>query len=112
MRYGTGVVLVVLAGVLWSGFGLAVRHLEAAGALAVVFWRSAALVPVLVLFISWRSGGQALARIASAGWAGVIGGLCLIVAFFGGIYSIQATTVANAVFLFAAAPFMTAMLGR
>ncbi|MCO5128885.1 MAG: DMT family transporter [Rhodobacteraceae bacterium] len=111
MRYGTGVMLVVLAGVLWSGFGLAVRHLDGAGAWAVVFWRSVALVPALMLFISWRSGGRAFSRVLATGWPGVCGGLCLIAASLGGIYSIQVTTVANAVFLFAAAPFLTAVLG-
>ncbi|WP_162542961.1 EamA family transporter, partial [Klebsiella pneumoniae] len=32
-------------------------------------------------------------------------------AFAGGIYAIQATTVANAMFLFAAGPFFAALLG-
>lgn len=111
MRYGTGVVLVLTAGLLWSGFGLAVRHLDGAGAWAVVFWRSVALVPALMLFVSWRSKGQAMRRVLATGRSGAIGGLCLIAASLGGIYSIQATTVANAVFLFAAAPFLTAVLG-
>ncbi len=111
MRYGSGVMLVVLAGVLWSGFGLAIRHLEAAGPWAVVFWRSVALVPALMLFISWRSGGQAVARLRAVGWPGVIGGICQIVASLCAIYAIQATTIANSVFLFAAAPFLSAILG-
>lgn len=111
MRYGTGVALVVLAGVLWSGFGLAIRNLEDAGPWAIVFWRSVALVPVLMLFISWRSGGQAWLRLRAVGWPGVIGGLCQIIASICAIYAIQSTTIANSVFLFAAAPFMSAVLG-
>jgi len=111
MRYGTGVALVVLAGTLWSGFGLAIRHLEAAGPWAVVFWRSVALVPALMLFISWRSGGRAAARLSAVGWPGVTGGLCQIVASVFAIYAIQSTTIANSVFLFAAAPFLSAILG-
>jgi drug/metabolite transporter (DMT)-like permease len=43
--------------------------------------------------------------------AGVVGGLGLVVAFTGGIYAIQTTSVANAMFLFASAPFITAVLG-
>jgi DME family drug/metabolite transporter len=35
----------------------------------------------------------------------------LVMAFAGGIYAIQTTTVANAMFLFAAAPFLAAVLG-
>jgi drug/metabolite transporter (DMT)-like permease len=36
----------------------------------------------------------------------------LVFAFTGGIYAIQTTTVANAMFLFASAPFFAALLGR
>ena len=111
MSYGRGVALVVLAGVLWSAMGLALRHIEVAGTWAVLFWRSAGMVPVLFVVIALTSGGHPLARLRRVGVAGVIGGLGLVFAFAGAIYAIQATTVANAVFLFAASPFLTAILG-
>ncbi|MDP3958549.1 MAG: DMT family transporter [Pseudorhodobacter sp.] len=111
MSYGRGVALVVLAGVLWSAMGLALRHIEVAGTWAVLFWRSAGMVPVLFVTIALASGGHPLVRMRRVGVAGVIGGLGLVFAFAGAIYAIQATTVANAVFLFAASPFLTAILG-
>lgn len=111
MTYGMGVVLVVVAGVLWSAMGLSIRQLEAAGTWAVLFWRSVGMVPVLFAFIAWRSGGHPLRRLRRVGVAGIIGGMGLVLAFAGAIYAIQATTVANAVFLFAASPFLTAILG-
>ena len=40
----------------------------------------------------------------------LIGGLGLVFAFAGAIFSMQATTIANAVFLFAAAPLITAVM--
>jgi drug/metabolite transporter (DMT)-like permease len=43
--------------------------------------------------------------------AGAIGGLGLVLAFAGSIFAFQTTTVANAVFLFAASPFFAAVLG-
>jgi drug/metabolite transporter (DMT)-like permease len=43
--------------------------------------------------------------------AGVLGALGLVFAFAGAIFALQATTVANAVFLFAASPFFAALLG-
>jgi drug/metabolite transporter (DMT)-like permease len=46
------------------------------------------------------------------GWNGIIGGLALVGAYAGGIYSIQVTSVGNALLLFASAPFMTAILGK
>jgi drug/metabolite transporter, DME family len=111
MKYSTGVILVVMAGLLWSGMGLAIRRVEVAGTWAILFWRSVGMVPVLFGFIAYRSGGHPLRRIRRAGWVGVAGGLGLVFAFAGAIFAIQATTVANAVFLFAASPFLAAILG-
>ena len=111
MTYARGVLLVVLAGLLWSFMGLAVRHIETAGTWAILFWRSAGMVPVLLAFIAWRSGGHPLERLRRVGVAGVLGALGLVFAFAGAIYALQATMVANAVFLFAASPFIAALLG-
>lgn len=111
MTYARGVLLVVLAGLLWSFMGLAVRHIETAGTWAILFWRSAGMVPVLLAFIAWRSGGHPLERLRRVGVAGVLGALGLVFAFAGAIYALQATTVANAAFLFAASPFIAALLG-
>jgi drug/metabolite transporter, DME family len=111
MRYGTGMALVLTAGVLWSFQGLIIRQIEEAGSWAVLVWRSAAMVPVLLGFLVWRAGGSPWPAIRKVGLAGVLGGLGLIGAFGGAIYAIQATTIANAVFLFAASPFLAALLG-
>ncbi|MEZ5912319.1 MAG: DMT family transporter [Paracoccaceae bacterium] len=111
-RYRTGVILVLAAGLLWSVMGLALRHIHTADTWQILFYRSLGMVPVLLAFIAWRSGGSPWPRLRRAGWAGVIGGLGLVLAFAGAIYAIQTTTVANAVFLFAASPFFTAVLSR
>lgn len=111
MRYGTGMLLVIAAGVLWSVQGLIFRQIDTAGTWAVLFWRSVGMVPVLFVFQAWREGGSPLSAIRKVGLAGAIGGLGLVAAFGGAIYSIQATTIANAVFLFAASPFLTALIG-
>jgi DME family drug/metabolite transporter len=111
VRYGTSVGLVIAAGVLWSLQGLVFRQIEEAGSWAVLFWRSLGMAPVLLAFLIWRAGGSPLPAIRQVGAAGVLGGLGLIAAFGGAIYAIQATTMANAVFLFAASPFLAAVLG-
>ena len=111
MRYGTGMLLVVLAGILWSSQGLIFRQIDTAGTWATLFWRSVGMVPVLLAFLVWRAGGSPVGLIRKVGLAGVLGGIGLVGAFAGAIYSIQATTIANAVFLFAASPFLTAILG-
>jgi drug/metabolite transporter (DMT)-like permease len=111
MTYRTGVTLVLVAGLLWSFMGLAIRQVEVAGTLAVLLWRSVGMVPVLFAWIAWHSGGHPLRQVRKVGLAGVIGGLGLVLAFAGSIFAFQATTIANAVFLFAAAPFFAAVLG-
>ena len=112
MGYRAGVAMVLAAGVLWSFMGLAIRMIPEAGTWAVVFYRSLGMVPVLLAFIALRSGGRPWAVIRGAGVAGVIGGGGLIFAFLGAIYAIQTTSVANAVFLYSASPFFSALLGR
>lgn len=107
-----GMILVVAAGVVWSLNGLLLRFVGDAGTWQVLFFRSIGMVPVLFLWVAYRSEGQPLRTIAAAGRAGIIGGLGLVFAFAGSIYSMQATTIANAVFLFAAAPLITAVMAR
>lgn len=111
MRYGQGVALVLVAGSLWSLMGLGLRQIEAASVWQILFWRSVGMVPVLLAFIWWTSGGRPLDQIRRVGLAGAIGGFGLVFAFAGAIYAIQTTTIANAVFLFTASPFVAAMLG-
>lgn len=110
MPYSTGVKLVLLAALLWSLNGLLIRQIDQAGTWAVLFWRSAGMIPVLLAVIWWRSG-QVAAPLRRVGWSGLVGGLGLVLAFGGAIFAFQATTVANAVFLFSASPFLAALMG-
>ena len=111
VSYRRGVFLVLVAGIFWSVIGLGVRHIEAATVWQILLYRSLALTPFLFIVITQYSGGRPFHTIYAAGFAGVLGGLALVVAFTGAIYSIQSTTVANAMFLFAIAPFIAAVLG-
>lgn len=110
VSYRRGVVLVLFAATLWSLMGLAIRMLGDAGTWQVLFYRSLGMAPVLFLIVAYRSGWHPFQRIRAAGWPGFIGGSGLVFAFAGAIYAIQSTTVANAVFLFAAAPLFTAVM--
>ncbi len=112
VSYSSGVALVLLAGAFWSTMGIGIRSIEEANVWQILVYRSLALVMFLFAVISIRSGYKPFALIRNSGLAGVVGGLGLVVAFTGGIYSIQTTTVANAMFLFASAPFFAAILGK
>lgn len=111
MSYRTGALLVVLAAALWSLMGLFIRLIESADTWQVLLWRSLGAVAVLGGWLGVRAGRRSIGRIRDTGWAGVIGGLALVGAFAGAIFAIQSTTVANAVFLFSASPFLAAILG-
>lgn len=111
LSYFNGVVLVLLAGAFWSTMGIGIRNIDAANVWQILLYRSCSLSLFLFILIAFRSGYKPLKAIKRVGIAGVIGGWGLVVAFSGGVYSIQTTTVANAMFLFASAPFFAAILG-
>ena len=103
--------LVLAAGICWSTIGLGIRHIEIANVWQILFFRSLALTPLLLLVMTMRARGNPISVIYNAGLAGIFGGISLVFAFSGGILAIQTTSVANAMFLFAAAPFFAAVLG-
>ena len=111
INYRSGVLLVLAAGICWSSMGLGIRHIEVANVWQILFFRSLALTPLLLLVLTLRARGNPFPIIQRAGLAGGVGGISLVFAFSGGILAIQETSVANAMFLFAAAPFFTAVLG-
>ena len=111
INYRSGVLLVLTAGICWSSMGLGIRHIEVANVWQILFFRSIALTPLLLLVLTLRARGNPLPIIQKAGLAGGVGGISLVFAFSGGILAVQTTSVANAMFLFAAAPFFAAVLG-
>ena len=106
-----GLIFVFMAGVLWSTVGLGIRLIEESTVWQILLYRSISLSIFLAMVIYLRSHGNFLKVVKAAGLPGCIAGLALVGAYSGGIYGIQSTSVANAMLLFAAAPFMAAMLG-
>ena len=106
-----GYLLVFTAGVLWSTVGLGIRLIEEAQVWQILFYRSISLSILLFVVIRLRSGKNPIRLAWRAGLPSAIGGLSLVAAYTGGIYAIQTTSVADAMLLFASAPFMAAILG-
>jgi DME family drug/metabolite transporter len=106
-----GVLFVFAAGVLWSTVGLGIRIIEDAVVWQILLNRSISMSLFLYVVIWVRSGESPFVQIRRIGFPSVIAGLSLVAAYSGGIYSIQNTSVANAMLLFATAPFMAAVLG-
>lgn len=107
-----GVAFVFAAGALWSTVGLGIRLIEDASVWQILLYRSIALSVFLYAVISLRSGENPFSQLGRSGRPAIVAGLALVAAYSGGIYSIQVIPVANALLLFAAAPFMTAVLGK
>jgi len=109
--YAQGVTFVFFAGVLWSTVGLGVRLIENAEVWQILFYRSISLTLFLYFIIHLRGNSEKLLSSDLFTTPNIIGGLSLVAAYSGGIFAIQTTSVANAMLLFATAPFITAILG-
>ena len=105
-----GVVLVLLAGTLWSTVGIAVRLIEEASVWQILFYRSGSLSIFLLFVIIFFQKANLLGLLKENILTYLYGGTALFFAYSGGIYSIQHTSVANAMLLFGSAPIMTAIL--
>jgi drug/metabolite transporter (DMT)-like permease len=100
----------VAAPVLWSTAGVVTRHLQRAGALEQVFWRSlfAFLLVLLVLMIKtnpWKA-------VRSAGRPGLVSGLMWAIMFTAFMFALAMTTTANALVVMSISPLLTAVLAR
>jgi DME family drug/metabolite transporter len=111
LSYRASLALVFCAGVFWSTQGLAVRLIDQADAWQILFYRSIALTGFLALVLFARYGRGFLASVRNASLPGVLGGVLLVFAYAFGILAMQQTTIADAVLLFATAPFFAAVLG-
>ena len=88
-----------------------IRLINEAQVWQILFYRSVAMTPVLFLFIAYRSKNRLFDILRKAGIPAAIGAIGLVVAFAGGIFALQTTMIANALFLFATTPFFAAILG-
>ncbi len=106
-----GILFVFAAGVLWSTVGLGIRIIEDAVVWQILLYRSISMCLFLYVVIRLRSKESPFSQIKRTGFPAILAGLSLVLAYSGGIYAIQNTSVANAMLLFATAPFMAAVLG-
>ncbi len=108
--YTRGILMVMAAGCFWSFGGMLVRLIEAAGPWQILLVRSLTLSITLFVVLMVRHRSALTDELRGIGLDGVAGALCLGVAFTGFIFSLLHTSVANAVFLLSAAPFVAAAL--
>jgi drug/metabolite transporter (DMT)-like permease len=108
--------LMVCATLLWSIAGVVTRHLspelQRTGRFEITFWRSLfAASFVAAYLLLWRHGGG-LRAVASAGWAGVISGLCWATMYSAFMLALTLTTTANTLVVLSVGPLIAALLAR
>ena len=105
-----GVIIMMFAGVILSTGGPIIRQIDDASGFQIVFWRSVSQSIFVLLFLLYREGRSTGRSIINIGPSGLIASLFLGLAFFGFVFSIMTTTVANTMFLISTVPFFTALL--
>jgi drug/metabolite transporter (DMT)-like permease len=105
--------LALFAGTLWSFGALIVRYMEAAQNYQwqYLFFRALAIAIVILFYLLVRDGFGFIHHFKKIGLAGLLGAVGLVTAMSTYILSITMTTVANTLFMLAAAPFIAAFLG-
>jgi drug/metabolite transporter, DME family len=109
--YLRGVVLVALGMAVSSTIGLGFRATEEATAWQILTYRSIGTVMFMAIILGWRNAGGVHSLVRHLTPAALGGGFGLMLASCGVIVAFEHTTVANALFLLATAPFFAAILG-
>ena len=112
MGHRRAVALMVAVTLLWSMAGVVTRHLEAARAFEVTFWRSAFNALALAAALTALRGPGLWRDLWRAPWPLWVSGLCWSVMFTAFMVAITLTMVANVLVTLAVAPLLTALLAR
>ena len=110
-RHATGVALVLTAGVLLSFAGITLRHIESASGWQILFYRSTTFFVVVTLWLVIRYRTRVVHAFVRTGRPGLVVALSLGLGSACYVFALLLTTVANALFIISAAPFITAVLG-
>ena len=107
------ILVVLLAGILWSFGALVVRYIEDARSIPwqYLFFRGVTIFLILNLYLFFKEGKSFIDNYKKIDLSVVIGGLGFATAFMGFIWSITHTSAAVTLLMLAAMPFMTAILG-
>ena len=112
MTHSRAVFLMVLVTLMWSTAGVVTRHLEAARAFEINFWRSAFTALALTAGLSAMRGAAWWHDVRRGRWPLWTSGAFWSVMFTAFMVAITLTTVANVLVTLAVAPLVTAVFAR
>ncbi len=100
----------ILAPLTWSVGGVVMRSVESAGPWDQAGWRSFGGALALLVLLALRGGAPAIRDMRAAGWAGVASMACVGGTFVIHVLAMNATSVANVLFLQTASPLLMPLL--
>ena len=100
----------ILAPLTWSVGGVVMRSVESAGAWEQVVWRSLGGALAVAVLLALRGTARAALAVRAAGWAGIASMLCIAGTFVVHVLAMNATSVANVLFLQTASPLLMPLL--
>jgi len=111
MTRGAAVALMVAAPVLWSTAGVVTRHIERAGPVEQVFWRSFFAFAFVAAYLSF-SRRRPVEAMRAAGLPGLFSGALWAVMFTAFVIALSLTTTANTLVVMSIAPLLTVVCAR
>lgn len=111
MTRGAAVALMIAAPVLWSSAGVVTRHIERAGPLEQVLWRSFFAFAFVSIFLVFTRGNP-LKAVREAGLPGLFSGALWAVMFTAFVIALSLTSTANALVVMSIAPLLTVVCAR
>jgi len=109
--YRNGAIMVIICGLLWSTAGVGVRYTSEASGWHIVFFRSIGLIITILTVMAWRNKGDLITPLKRTNTLSLLAGIFLGASFFGNIFALLHTSVANVTFLLSSSPFIAALLG-
>jgi DME family drug/metabolite transporter len=103
--------LVIAAGLFWSLQAFVVRLMDSAAPEQIVFWRSIGQFVSMMIVVSVASRGRTLHAFRNGGHLAFLGGVCAAGASLSFVFALSYLSVANVVFMLAAAPVFAAAGG-
>ena len=112
-KTNSAILIVLIAGILWSFGALVVRYIEDAQSVPwqYLFFRGSTIFILLNLYLIVKEGKSFIKNYKKIDLSIVIGGIGFATAFIGFIWSITHTSAAITLMMLAAMPFMTAIIG-
>lgn len=109
--YVKGVAMLVASGLCLSISGIGLRNIESADGWQILFYRSIAFTLTVFLYMLLRKDITIKESFTNIGANDILLGLFQGTGFVAFVFALLHTTVANALFIFSAAPLVAAVLG-